>query len=216
EGWAARHGGSACVDEISGCGTADSVTCVTYSPSLLEIINVTNRASNNFYAETLLKMTGLKLGGDGTYKSALKLVKEYISGKGCHTWGFSQDDGSGLSRQNYVSPRFFCRFYGTMMKSGNFDLFFSTLPIPGQDGTMKNVLAAEPWSVRSRIHAKSGSLSNVRCYTGFVKCADGTLLRFAIMVNNHPGTSRTVQPKIEAFLKELSLYASQQGANATN
>ncbi len=181
----------------------------TYSPTLLTICRETNTISNNFYAETLLMMLGLHLCGEADYPAATAAVEEYIGTVGCDTTGLKQADGSGLSRQNYVSPRFFCNFFKMMEKSTIFAGYLSTFPTPGAEGTLKYVLAKEPGQLRSRIHCKSGSLDSVRCYAGYVEAPDGSLLRFAIQVNNYDCATREIQPAIEGFLKQLALYERQ-------
>ena len=181
----------------------------TFSPSLLTICRETNTKSNNFYAETIFMTLGLYLTGEASYALAPTAVEQYIADLGCDTTGLRQDDGSGLSRQNYVSPRFFCNFYRMMQKSNIFAEYFSTLPTPGGEGTLKYVLSKEPQSLKSRIRCKSGSMTAVKCYAGYVQAEDGELLRFAIMVNNYDCPTRQIQPKIEGFLKQLALYKRQ-------
>ncbi len=200
-------------DGIPACGAATGAapdTAVfltrTFSPSLLEICRETNFKSNNFFAETIFMNLGLCLEGEASYESTPEAVEKYISDLGCNTTGLKQDDGSGLSRQNYVTPRFFCNFYRMMQNSDIFAGYFSTLPTPGSESTLKYVLPNEPMQLRRRIHCKSGSMSGVRCYSGYVETASGDLLSFAILVNNFDCPMREIRPKVEGFLKQLALY----------
>ena len=125
---------------------------------------------------------------------------------GVDTYGFTQSDGSGLSRENYVSPEFFCKYYTAMEENANFVPFFNSLPVPGREGTLKSVLKGEPDSIKSRIHAKSGSLSSVRCYAGYVEGGKKSgLIKFAILTNNYAAYTSQMQPKIEGFLKALAM-----------
>ena len=181
----------------------------TFSPSLKDICRETNTKSNNFFAETLFMMLGLHLIGEASYSTAPKAVEEYIGTMGCRTTGLRQDDGSGLSRFNFISPRFFCNFYRIMQKSNIFAEYLASFPTPGGEGTLKYVLAKEPESLRSRIHCKSGSMTAVKCYAGYVETEGGDMLTFAIMVNNYDCPTRSIQPKIEGFLKQLALYERQ-------
>ncbi len=176
------------------------------SPPLLEICRETNFQSNNFYAESIYMALGLALTGEASYSTAAKAVEEYLKSLGCDTCGLRQDDGSGLSRQNYLSPRFFCNYYKLMQKSAIFAEYLSTFPMPGSEGTLKHLLGKEPYSLKRRIRCKSGSLSAVRCYAGYVEAAGGEMLRFAIMVNNYDCPNSRIQPEIEGFLKTLALY----------
>ena len=189
----------------------------TFSPELRRIVKVTNTISNNFFAETIFKMVGKTLIERKTgkpcmnvsYGQARRIIKEYLKDRGVSTYGYTQDDGSGLSRQNYVSPRFFTRFYAMMAKSPDFKEYRETFPGPGRPGTLSNVLRKADPAIKKTIYAKSGSLSSVRCYAGYVDSKRG-LLRFAILVNNYDCPTSKVQPKIEGFLEELGKYGAMQ------
>ena len=189
----------------------------TFSPELRKIVKVTNTISNNFFAETIFKMVGKKLlerktGGEWmnvSYGEASEVVEEYLQACGVSTYGYTQDDGSGLSRQNYVSPRFFTRFYGMMAGTPDFAEYKASFPGPGRPGTLKYVLANADPALKKTIFAKSGSLSSVRCYAGYVDSRRG-LIRFAILVNNYDCPTSKVQPKIEGFMEELAKYGDKR------
>ena len=87
------------------------IICETQSPPLSLIVNVTNRISNNFYAESIFKMIGKKVTGIGSYDSSRVAVLRTLKDMGISPRGYTQVDGSGLSRQNYVSARFFCNYF---------------------------------------------------------------------------------------------------------
>ncbi len=178
----------------------------TLSEPLYRIVNITNRISNNFYAETLLKMIGKKMTGTGSYDSARVAVVRVLGEMDVPVRGFTQSDGSGLSRMNLVSPRFFCHYYAALEKSEVFPYFFNSLPVPGGPGTLKTVLQNQDQKRKQRIHAKSGSLGNVRCYAGYVVRANGEHLYFAILANNYPARTAQMQVGIEGFMNELTKY----------
>lgn len=184
------------------------VIATTYSPSLIEIVAETNLVSNNLFAENIFKTVGKEITGVGSYDSARVAVNRLFEENGVSLFGYTQDDGSGLSRENYVSPRFFTKYYQMMTKSDTFAEYLESFPQPGEDrGTLKRVLKDESEEIKSRIYAKSGSLSCVRCYAGYVISAQGPI-RFAILVNN--GSTSKMQSKIEGFMKELSVYAGKK------
>ncbi|HBG23569.1 MAG: D-alanyl-D-alanine carboxypeptidase/D-alanyl-D-alanine-endopeptidase [Bacteroidetes bacterium GWF2_41_61] len=183
-----------------------TIVAETLSPALSSIVNVTNRISNNFYAETLLKMIGKRATGVGSYDSARVALRRELDGMGIKKRGFTQSDGSGLSRQNYVSARFFCNYFSKMRESSSFTTFFNSLPQPGGPGTLKSVLANEQNEKKTRIHAKSGSLGNVRCYAGYVERDNGELIYFAILANNFSARTAQMQIGIEGFMRELINY----------
>jgi len=171
------------------------------SPKLIDIIGVTNRISNNFFAETILKTVGRERTGVGAYDSAYVAVNNILKEMGVPLRGFTMSDGSGLSRQNYVSARFFCTYYAKMKESDHFLPFFASFPIPGGEGTLKTVISGAPH--KERLHAKSGTLSNVRCYAGYVDTPSG-IYTFAIMVNNYGDTAARIQVGVERFLRSLT------------
>ena len=181
-----------------------SIIGETFSPPLASIVNVTNRISNNFYAETLFKTLGKVLKGSGSYDSSAVAVRNLLSSMGLPYRGYTQDDGSGLSRQNYVSARFFSNYFSKLKeKNDNFEVFFNSLPQPGGPGTLENVIKDATPEQKLRLHAKSGSLSNVRCYAGYAEREGGGMYYFAILTNNYQARTAQMQPKIEGFLKEL-------------
>ena len=189
------------------CKAERKVVAETYSPELWRIVAVTNRISNNMYAETILKTIGKELTGVGSYDSSFVAINRVLEGMGVDLTGFTQEDGSGLSRQNYVSPKFFCNYYDKMQKSPAFAEFFESLPMPGGPGTLKSVLKGEDQKFKDRIHAKSGSLSNVRCYAGYVQGSKKYgMVRFAILTNNFSVSTSKMQPKIEGFMKALATW----------
>lgn len=189
------------------CDAPRTVVAETYSPELWEIVEVTNRVSQNMFAETILKTLGKELTGVGSYDSSFVALERVLLDMGVNTTGFTQEDGSGLSRQNYVSPKFFCNYYDKMQESGIFAEFFNSLPVPGRPGTLRTVLKNEDEKIKSRIHAKSGSLANVRCYAGYVEGSKKYgLVRFAILTNNFSVSTSTMMPKIEGFMKSLAQW----------
>jgi D-alanyl-D-alanine carboxypeptidase/D-alanyl-D-alanine-endopeptidase (penicillin-binding protein 4) len=152
-------------------------------------------------------MIGKKVTGTASYDSAAVAAKRVLKEIGVPLTGYTQEDGSGLSRQNYVSPQFFCNFYSAMTMTPVFESFFTSLPFPGQEGTtFENVLKEEKQSKKEAIHAKSGSLANVRCYAGYVEKRGGRHLYFAILSNNFSARTSEMQVGIEEFMKELIKY----------
>lgn len=211
--------GSVGVSVLSKAGFAaapDSLVPVdtTYSPALKRIVKVTNTISNNFFAETIYKTIGKALmdASDGkdhlgvTYSQASEAITGYLQSQNLSLAGYCQDDGCGLSRNNFLSPDFFCRFYKWMQGADDFAGYLASFPQPGRPGTLKGVLRNADRPTRNAIHAKSGTMTGVRCYSGYVDTGHG-YIRFAILFNNFSCPTRQMQPYLEGFLTQLSLYA---------
>lgn len=139
------------------------------SPSLDRIAFETNHASNNVFAEALFRSLGKLLRESACYDSSYlamndALVKLGIGG----LKGLKIQDGSGLSRQNLVSPQALCEFLYAMTPSPAFGVFLNSLPSPGFAGTLEYNMKGQPAALRSRIKVKSGSMNGVRCYSGYI------------------------------------------------
>lgn len=176
----------------------------TYSPELWKIVEVCNRISNNLYAETIFRAVAKEMTGVGTYRAARKYFDQKIQELGVSTVGYTQDDGSGLSRENYVSPEFFCNFFTMMSQQPVFGKYFSSMPYPGV-GTMRSVLKDRDPKYASNVHAKSGSLSCVKTYSGYVNGGKKSgLIKFSFLVNNYSCPTRDIQKRLEEFMYSLA------------
>lgn len=134
------------------------------SPSLYEIAKVTNARSDNFYAETLLRILSKKRTGSASYDSCSVVVLRELDSLGTDVGsGLRMVDGSGLARHNYISPGFFCRFLSAMAGSDVASQYLSTLSVAG-GSRMKNA----PEALRRRVRMKSGSMDGVLCYSGYI------------------------------------------------
>lgn len=148
--------------ELTGIG-------VWKSPTLREIVWQTNKMSDNLYAETLLRMMGKKGKGSAKIDSSLAVLGNVLGKMGvCTESGYHQTDGSGLSRETYISPKFFVDYLGLVAESPIYTDFIESLPTPGGYGTLESRLPKTPEYIRSRIRAKSGTMGGVRCYTGYI------------------------------------------------
>ncbi|MBO7397415.1 MAG: D-alanyl-D-alanine carboxypeptidase, partial [Bacteroidales bacterium] len=132
------------------------------SPTLRDIVRETNVNSDNFYAEALYRAMGEAATGIALYDSCRVAQNEVILGLGLDLGGISFCDGSGLSRMNGVSARWMVAFLEKMRGDA---AFVSSLPAPGE-GTLVGILSSHP--ARSSFRMKSGSMSGVLCYSGYI------------------------------------------------
>lgn len=182
----------------------------TFSPSLERIIFSTNHASNNLYAETLLRHLGREITGSASYDSSYVAMDKVLKNLRTDTSKGAQiQDGSGLSRQNYISSDFICRFLESMMHSPYFESYVNSLPSPGGNGTMQYNMKSYPASQKDRIKVKSGSMNGVRCYSGYVIPVEGAkeeTIIFSMMVNNCTSPTWKVRPLLDKLMGALSSY----------
>jgi PBP4 family serine-type D-alanyl-D-alanine carboxypeptidase len=147
------------------------------------IARLTNKHSDNFLADYLLKILGAELkGSPGHAKFGKEIVANYLKENGIETTQFNIYDGSGLSRKNKLSAETLSKILLQISKKKQlFERFVSTLPIAGIDGTLRGRM--RDTKAESNARAKTGTLSNVTSLAGYVRSADNELLIFSIIMS---------------------------------
>ena len=190
-------------DSLVILGTAQSAT-------LNHIATITNHQSDNFCAETLLKAIDKANNVSDDYDTATAALHRALApiGLAGPSAKMRFADGSGLSRKNFVSPEFLVRILTGMARTSSYKDYLNSLPRPGRkDGTLQTRLPKAPAAVKNRIYMKSGSLSGVRCFSGYILPSDGDTrktIAFSIMVNNHVGSQASLAPVLDQIILELA------------
>jgi serine-type D-Ala-D-Ala carboxypeptidase/endopeptidase (penicillin-binding protein 4) len=175
------------------------------SPPLSDIIVVLNHESVNLYAETLLKELGKTFRNNGSSVSGLEVMKEFFRNNNIPADGFFIEDGSGLSPRNAISSEALVNFLGYMKNRGTyFAEYFKSLPEAGKSGTLKSYFRDPVFE--GKMNAKSGSMTRVRCYAGYLITNSHRNVVFSILVNNYTGTPQKIITGIEEIIKEIILY----------
>jgi serine-type D-Ala-D-Ala carboxypeptidase/endopeptidase (penicillin-binding protein 4) len=178
---------------------------ITKSPTVSQIVYWTNLISNNLYAEHLLKHIGVKKYGDGSVFSSTLAVTKYWGSKGIDMAGFYMNDGSGLSRSNAITASQLVGVLAYMkLKSKYSKSFLSSLPVAGKTGTLRSI--GKKTKIAGNLQAKSGTMTRIKSYAGYVKSASGRNLAFAIVINNHNCTSFEIKKKLEVVMIALGNY----------
>ena len=120
--------------------------------------------------------------------------------------GLHIDDGSGLSRQNYVSADFLCRFLKAMMSSPAYSDYLYSLPYPGGNGTLQFNMKSYPEELRTRIRVKSGSMNGIRCYSGYVlpRESGGKTIIFSILTGNSTASTWKVRQLLDKLMATIA------------
>jgi D-alanyl-D-alanine carboxypeptidase/D-alanyl-D-alanine-endopeptidase (penicillin-binding protein 4) len=180
------------------------VIVTTYSESLKDIIRTTNFFSPNLYADALLRAIGLRYvsGGNESLTSVergVRVLKRYWDSCGISTSSLWMYDGSGLAVTNKLTARFLCAIYSYMSTcSVNASTYYSSLPRAGYEGTVRSFRLFRP-ALFGKIRLKSGSMSRVRCYGGYVTYG-GRRYAITILINNYSGSPSFVRASIEELL----------------
>ncbi|MHB2018958.1 MAG: D-alanyl-D-alanine carboxypeptidase/D-alanyl-D-alanine endopeptidase [Candidatus Xenobia bacterium] len=161
------------------------------SPTLLDLESHMLKASDNLYGETLIR----DLAG-GRFDQAPALEKE--------TLHLPEPavivDGSGLSRDDLVSPRLLA---GVLQQNYRDPQVQDTLPIAGVDGTLRHRMEG----LKGRVHAKTGTLDGVSSLSGWLTLPSGQQVAFSWICNGytHGGEVKATEDRlIEAIDSALS------------
>jgi D-alanyl-D-alanine carboxypeptidase/D-alanyl-D-alanine-endopeptidase (penicillin-binding protein 4) len=174
----------------------DSLFTVSSVP-LREILPMILKPSQNQIAEVFLRTIGLERAGVGTADSGRRVIERQLVEWKVPADGFVVRDGSGLSRNDYVSPEAIIDILDVMRRSPNFDLFYQSLPIAGVDGTIGTRMRDTP--AQGNLHAKTGTLPMVRSLSGYVYTADRRLLEFSILCNGWTSPQASVDRVADAI-----------------
>lgn len=172
------------------------------SPPLETIAGYLMKASQNFYAETLLKTMGRVASGTGSESAGRRAVRETLEGWGIPTDAVVVYDGSGLSRYNYVTADAIVAILKRMWTSEEHrGPFVATLPVGGRDGTLASRM--RDTELARHVQAKTGTISNVRSLSGYLDTASGDKLVFSMIANHFTASSAEVDALVERALERL-------------
>jgi D-alanyl-D-alanine carboxypeptidase/D-alanyl-D-alanine-endopeptidase (penicillin-binding protein 4) len=178
------------------------VTLASYeSKPLVEDVRVVNKVSQNLHAEILLRLLGRERGNAGTIEGGLEVLREFLTKAGISSDQYVFYDGSGLSRQNLVTPHAIVQMlrYASTQPWG--DAYKSTLPVSGVDGSLSDRLNAP--RLKGRILGKTGSLGGVKTLAGYATTDAGQTVVFAILSNNSNLPAKRVTDTIDQLVQAI-------------
>lgn len=169
--------------------------------SLIEIINLTNFKSINLFAEHMLTLIAFEKTGVGSIENGILTLENYWKGK-INLDGMHINDGSGLSRTNAISAQNYIALLQYMAKSKNAELFKKSLPVAGISGTLSSVCKGQ--SAENRMYAKSGTMSRIKSYAGYIDGKSGKKYAFALIANNYSCSATVIRQKMEAVFNAIA------------
>ncbi len=197
------------IDEIADPPLRDRGTLLVIhrSPPLSTLAETMIKLSQNLYAETLLKSLGATAGAgtaEAGRSAAVSIVRE---------WGVTPADlviadGSGLSRYNLATPEAIVTILTHVDRDDRLRApFEAALPVAGRDGTLAQRMRGT--AAEGNARAKTGSFSNARALSGYVRTADDEPLVFSIIVNNFGTTSDVVEQTMDSIVVRLASFRRQ-------
>jgi D-alanyl-D-alanine carboxypeptidase/D-alanyl-D-alanine-endopeptidase (penicillin-binding protein 4) len=189
----ARHAAHAAVDAVA----PQTILAEHTSVPLSDEIRLTNKNSENLHAELLLLLAAHEKAGAKNYDDALKFAAQFFLAAGIADGDVVLSDGSGLSRKDLVTPRAVVQLlrYAAAQPWG--ELYRSTLPVAGEDGTLSDRMKNTP--AASRIFAKTGTIGHGNTLSGYATTLRGGRLVFSILGNNNNLHAQDANKVIDAI-----------------
>lgn len=178
------------------------------SPPLSELLVETNQQSNNLYAEVLLRALAADQLPKQTSRLAagLEALRTTLTRIGIDPTSYVLADGSGLSRQNLVSPSALVMTLQAMAQTPNAAIYKASLSTAGISGTLRNRFKNTP--VQGKFYGKTGSLSGVTALSGYLEPTNATPIAMTILANYADQPSEEIQSAIDTLVERVSHLGS--------
>ena len=148
------------------------------SRPLAEIIRYVNKFSNNVMTRQILLTLGAELVGEpGSVAGGIQAVQQYLDRNGISSAPLVLENGSGLSRNEKVTPRLMAETLLHANANPFMPEFIASLSIIGLDGTARNRFKRREEA--GHAHIKTGTIDNVSAMAGFVDAKSGR--RFVVV-----------------------------------
>jgi D-alanyl-D-alanine carboxypeptidase/D-alanyl-D-alanine-endopeptidase (penicillin-binding protein 4) len=174
--------------------SASRRTLAVVTTHLSDILSRCNTDSQNLYAEALVKRVGHEVTGEpGSWSNGAAVMRMMLSERLGPAFASTTviADGSGMSRDNKVSPETIVRWLAMMAQQPNVgDAYVRSLATVGNGTLTRRFREYKP---RNTLYAKSGAIDGVRCLSGYVVHQEsGRAVAFSVMCNELAGGDPSV------------------------
>ena len=194
----ASGGGS---ESTSRIGPGLTVLASHESGPMSDDLRVINKVSQNLHAELALRLLGKEKGTSGSIEGGLEVMRGFLTNAGIKPDQFTFYDGSGLSRENLVTPTAIVQLLQYAYHQPWGTLFANTLPVSGVDGSLADRLKTPP--AKGAVHAKTGALNHVNALSGYATTTTGETVAFSILGNNHTLTNKKAVDTIDRIVEKI-------------
>ena len=186
------------------------------SEPLAELLKVVNKQSQNLHTELLLRQLGASFGLHeldeyGRPKTTLvrgnEARRQFLLKASVDVAPLSLRDGSGLARQDLVTPRATARLLEFMLTHAHTNVFRESLVVAGTDGTLERRM--RDTAAAGNFRGKTGTLSYVNALSGYVTTKRGHVVILSSMGNNYTGPGRDVTAVLDQICVLLADYEGE-------
>jgi D-alanyl-D-alanine carboxypeptidase/D-alanyl-D-alanine-endopeptidase (penicillin-binding protein 4) len=176
---------------------ARAVLAEHVSLPLGDTLKLVNKISQNLHTEILLRTAARQQGRWAKSDDLLKFPEEFYAKAGIAPGDVVQEDGSGMSRHDLVTPRALAALLLYAQRQSWFPVYFNSLPVAGIDGTLNDRMMKA--GMMGRIHAKTGSVAHVQTLSGYADTPGGRRLIFSFMSNNQSVKNHEVHDALDGL-----------------
>ena len=163
------------------------------SPPVADLLRQMNQPSDNFMAETLIKVLGSRFGGEGSTAAGAEVMRAELAELDIAP---TIVDGSGLSRSDRTSTRDVVEL---LQELDGDAAFVGSLPVAGRSGTISTRMRGT--AAQDRCRAKTGTLRDVSALAGYCTTTSGRQVAFAFLMNYvSPWSARVLQDRMAVAL----------------
>ncbi len=170
------------------------------------ISNRTNVSDTTNHTETVIgRISSEDLG--------VRELERFLKKIGVQRGDVEFEEGSGLSRNNLVTPNATVTLLDYMSRQAEAESYLRALPLAGVDGSLRNRM--KKTRAEGNVHAKTGTLRWANALSGYVTTAAGERLAFCLMLNRYQApdaehAARNELDKIAVILAEFGVRTNQQ------
>lgn len=185
------------------------------SAPVREMVRVMMKDSNNLRASLLFDLAGelTRLPDTPAWRTSEELgaadLQAFLRERGIPAAEAILEEGSGLSRNNLVSPAVIVALLQRMAEHREAAAWLDALPVAGVDGSLRARFRGGP--AEGKVRAKTGTLRWAHSLSGYVDTVGGARLAFAVMLNRHrvqPGAPEA-RAEIDALVERLVAYGGR-------
>lgn len=170
-----QRGSAVSPDNARSIAQVESATLSTVVESLM-------KTSNNEVTEVVARLVAVAAGRPGSFDGAVQTIAETLDDAGIDTSGLVLYDGSGLSRQNRISPSLLTSTLAAAADQPDLAAVISGLPVGGFDGTLRLRFGDLP-AGQGAVRAKTGTLTGTHALAGIVTLSGGRPVAFAVIAD---------------------------------
>ena len=159
----------------------------TQSPPVARLVQLINQPSDNYAADSMLRLLGARLAADGSRAGGVRVVSDTIAGR--FALAPEIESGSGETIRDRTSPRELVQLLIGMRARPEGSAFAQSLSLAGRSGTLLRFAGTV---AEGRCQLKDGTRvdpiqpNTTLNITGYCTSAGGRPFAFAVMMNGMP------------------------------